>query len=97
MKPTSINKTTLLCPSTPPEMKNTIVFGVIGGTAEKPRVNYLRKGQSVTDKLIALSHPVNPTEVFRIATTCAANRCQNFDGKNLGSTFYRLPQTQVAQ
>lgn len=82
MKCISANKNPLLCPSAPPEMGNTIVFGVISGTVEAPRVTYLKKGQSVTEELMALSESVEPTEVFRIATSCATKKCQHFDGKN---------------
>jgi hypothetical protein len=71
-----------LCPSARPEWGDTIVFGVITGTKDEPNVTYLKESQPVTDELIELAKPVTPTEVFRIAGTCATNQCQHFDGAN---------------
>jgi hypothetical protein len=72
----------LLCPSAQPEMTDSVVFGVIGGTVEEPRLAYLTEPHPVTDELFALSGPVNPTEIFRFAAPCAAHACQHFDGSN---------------
>jgi len=71
-----------LCPSARPESEDSIVFGVIGGTETAPRLAYLKQTLPVTDELIAKASPVTPTEVFRMATPCATNRCINFDGKD---------------
>jgi hypothetical protein len=76
-----IDKTTL-CPSARPEWVGSIVFGVVSGTVEEPRVAYLKQPQSVTDELIARASPVTPTEVFRTAAACAESGCQHFDGKD---------------
>ncbi|MDJ0729011.1 MAG: nitrogen fixation protein [Crocosphaera sp.] len=75
-------KTTTLCPSSRPELPNSVIFGVISGTVEKPNVNYLKKTQPVTEKLLKLASPVTPAEVFRTASSCATNKCQHFDGNN---------------
>jgi hypothetical protein len=61
-------------------MEGSVVFGVIGGTADEPRVAYLDKPQPVSDELLALAEPVLPTEVFRFAAPCAGSGCQHFDG-----------------
>ncbi len=71
-----------LCPSSRPELENSKVFGIVTGTLEAPRVNYLSQTQPVTDELMALSDSVTPTEVFRTASPCVAKGCRNFDGKN---------------
>ncbi|AUB35003.1 hypothetical protein COO91_00851 [Nostoc flagelliforme CCNUN1] len=69
-----------LCPSAKPEMEGSVVFGVVGGTVEEPRLHHLIKPQPVTEDLLALSSPVAPTEIFRFAAPCASNACQHFDG-----------------
>ena len=76
------SETPPFCPSAQPEMAGSVVFGVIGGTVEEPRVGYLAEPQPVTEELLKLSAPVKPTEVFRIAAPCAGSACQHFDGTN---------------
>lgn len=71
-----------LCPSAKPEMDGSVVFGVVGGTVEKPRLAHLVEPQPVTDELLALSGSVTPTEIFRFAAPCAGSACQHFDGSN---------------
>lgn len=71
---------TPLCPSAQPEMDDSVIFGVVGGTPERPRLIHLSKPRPVTDELLALSDPVKPTEVFRFAAPCAGNGCKHFDG-----------------
>ncbi len=68
------------CPSAQPEMAGSIVFGIVGGTVEEPRLGYLDEPQPVTEDLLALSGPVKPTEVFRFAAPCAGSSCRHFDG-----------------
>jgi hypothetical protein len=68
-----------LCPSAQPNMENSVVFGVIGGTAEEPRTIFLNEAQPVSE-VEKLSGPVKPTEVFRIAANCAEHQCMHFDG-----------------
>ncbi|MDJ0845905.1 nitrogen fixation protein [Crocosphaera sp.] len=89
----SNNQKTTLCPSSNrPDLPNSIVFGIINGTVDKPHVTYLKKPQPVTEELMALAAPVTPAEVFRTATTCATNKCLHFDGNNC-----RLAQRVVDQ
>lgn len=81
MDDTSASNITL-CPSARPELADSVVFGILNGTVEEPRVTYLKQPQLVTDELIAQASPVTPTEIFRIAAPCATSACQHFDGKN---------------
>ncbi|NEP10920.1 MAG: nitrogen fixation protein [Symploca sp. SIO2C1] len=69
-----------LCPSSQANISGSVVFGVVGGTVETPKVAYLQEPQPVTDELLALAKPVEPTEVYRIAASCLENGCQHFNG-----------------
>jgi hypothetical protein len=71
-----------LCPSAQPEMADSILFGMVTGTVDEPRVAYLTEPQPVTDEILGLADPVKPTEVFRFAAPCAGRGCQHFDGVN---------------
>ncbi|MEN9518380.1 MAG: hypothetical protein RLZZ381_968 [Cyanobacteriota bacterium] len=71
-----------LCPSARADSFNSVVFGIVGGSVEQPDLKYLPELQPITEELIALASPVTPTEVFRIAATCATKQCQHFDGQN---------------
>jgi hypothetical protein len=82
MKGAKDTDTPPLCPSAQPEMADSVVFGVVGGTVEEPRVGYLKETLPVTDEILALASPVKPTEVFRFAAPCAGGGCQHFDGTN---------------
>jgi hypothetical protein len=68
------------CPSAQPAMSGSKVFGIVSGTPEEPRVGYLNEPQLVTDEILALTEPVNPTEVFRFTAPCAKDLCKHFDG-----------------
>jgi hypothetical protein len=70
----------LLCPSADPHMEGAVVFGVAGGSSASPRVAYLDQPQPATPEVLALSAPVKPAEVFRVAARCAETQCQHFDG-----------------
>lgn len=72
--------TPCLCPSAQPEMPGSLLFGVVTGSVDAPRVAYLTEPQPVSDELLALSGPVRPTEVFRFAAPCAMSQCRHFDG-----------------
>lgn len=69
-----------LCPSGRPEAGETVVFGIVGGTVAAPQVGYLTESVPVNDDVLALSGSVKPTEIFRMASTCAGHGCQHFDG-----------------
>lgn len=70
----------LLCPSARPEMRGSHVFGVVEGTVEAPRTSYLTEAIPATEELLASAHPVEATEVFRIAAPCAEMQCVHFSG-----------------
>lgn len=76
--------TALQCPSAQPDMVGARVFGVVGGSADQPRVGYLMEPQPVTPDLLALSGPVEPTEIFRFSAPCAESACSHFDGTDCG-------------
>jgi hypothetical protein len=80
------------CPSAQPDMAGSVVFGVVGGTVEQPRVAYLAEPLPVTPELLALADPVEPAEVFRFGAPCAESACRHFDG-----TRCRLVEALVAE
>jgi hypothetical protein len=71
----------LLCPSASPGLPGSRVFGVIGGTVEEPRVEYLPEPLPVTGHVLELAHPLAPAEVFRFTAPCAEAACRHFDGE----------------
>ena len=71
-----------LCPSAQPDMEGAVVFGIVRGTAEEPRVGYLEAPLAVSDEVLALTGAVRPTEVFRFGARCANGACAHFDGEN---------------
>jgi len=74
----------LLCPSAPPEWDGGVVFGVVLGTPDAPRVAPLAEPLPVTADVLALCEPATPTEVLRIAAPCANERCANFKHGSCG-------------
>ncbi len=73
---------TPFCPSASPQAAGGFAFGIVEGTASDPLVSYLTVPLSITDELLQLAEPANPTEVFRFAAPCAASGCSHFDGMN---------------
>jgi len=71
----------VLCPSAQPGIAGGVAFGVVGGTLEQPRVSWLERPVPITDDLLGLTAPVDPTEVLRIAAPCQ-EACCHFDGKD---------------
>lgn len=70
----------IMCPSAQPEMTGSVAFGVVGGTAEDPRVSWIEKPVPVTAEILALTGEVPPTQVLRIAAPCQESACCHFDG-----------------
>lgn len=68
----------LVCPSAQPEWDGAVAIGIVGGTAEHPHVRSLEKPVAVSDELLELADPVQPTEVFRFAATCLGSHCRHF-------------------
>jgi hypothetical protein len=85
----------VLCPSAQPEIAGCVAFGVVGGTVEQPRVAWLERPVPVTAGLLALSGPVHPTEVLRLAAPCQGNACCHFDGTDcrLATKLVQLLET----
>ncbi len=73
-----ISNTIPLCPSAQPDWANAIIIGVVSGSVEEPRVAYLDEPIPVNDELMAMTGPVKPTEVFRIAGCCVESKCVHF-------------------
>ncbi len=59
-----------------------MAFGVVRGTAEGPRVEWIERPVPLTADLLALTGPVPPTQVLRIAAPCQEDACCHFDGKD---------------
>ena len=51
-----------LCPSAQPAMEGSVVFGVVGGTSDEPRVGYLTEPQETGPAVLRLAETVKPTE-----------------------------------
>jgi len=66
----------ILCPSAQPWMEGSVAFGVVNGD----RVAWIEKPVPVTEELLALTGPVPPTQVLRIAAPCQEKLCCHFDG-----------------
>jgi len=68
-----------LCPSAQPGMDNCRILGVVQ-QLPTPRIVYLNEILPATDEILAMSAPLKPTEVFRLAATCAEHKSPHFDG-----------------
>ena len=66
------------CPSAQPEWKGSMVFGVVEGTVEEPRMTPLAEPVPVTVDLLKLARGVSPTEVYRFAAPCVQAGCAHF-------------------
>lgn len=72
---------TLDCPSAQPDMAGARIFGLIGGTVEQPRIQYLKKSAVVGKDRESKLGDIDPTKVFRFAATCEQSRCIHFSGE----------------
>jgi len=81
-----------LCPSAQPGMDRCRVLGVLQRDGPSPVLQYLEQSLPATPEVLALAAPLKPTEVFRLAATCAEHKCPHFDGVNcrLASRIVRL-------
>ncbi len=66
------------CPSGQPDMEGARIFGVVGGTADTPRVDYLKQDAIITDAMLGSLGGMDPTHVFRFAAKCEEGRCAQF-------------------
>ena len=69
-----------ICPSAQPGMPEVRVLGVVNFDGPTPVVDYLDTILPATDTVLAMTAPLPPTEVFRLAATCAEHGCPHFDG-----------------
>ena len=71
-----------LCPSAQPGMDRCQVLGVVQRDGPAPILEYLNEHVPASPEILAMSAPLKPTEVFRLAATCAEGKCPHFDGSN---------------
>jgi hypothetical protein len=71
-----------LCPSAQPGMDACRVLGVIQREGSAPKLEYLNHALAATPEILAMAAPLKPTEVFRLAATCAERKCPHFDGED---------------
>lgn len=69
-----------LCPSAQPGMDNCRILGVVQHDGPAPTIVYLNQIMPASQEVLALAAPLKPTEVFRLAATCAERKCPHFDG-----------------
>ena len=55
------------------------MLGVVAELKEGARVRYLEEPVPVTDELRALTQPVDPRRVLRVAAPCAGAACHHFE------------------
>jgi hypothetical protein len=57
-------------------------LGLVQWNGTTPRLEYLNEAVRATPEVLAMSSPLKPTEVFRLAATCAEHQCPHFDGQD---------------
>jgi len=45
-------------------------------------LQYMNEHVPATEEVLAMAAPLKPTEVFRLAATCAEHKCPHFDGSD---------------
>jgi hypothetical protein len=70
-----------LCPSAQPQTQGSLLIGVVGGSVDQPRAEFLEAPRPVTEDLLQLTYPVAPTEVLRVAAPCIGGACHHFVGR----------------
>ncbi|HEY7405560.1 MAG TPA: nitrogen fixation protein [Candidatus Angelobacter sp.] len=66
------------CPSAQPHMREARLLGVV----KNGETSYLAEPVPLTGELLAMTQPVGPSRVLRIAARCEENSCVHFDGVN---------------
>jgi hypothetical protein len=61
-------------------MVDTRILGVVSGDSDTPQLAYLNERVPATAEILAMSHPLDHGEVFRLAGRCEESRCKHFDG-----------------
>ena len=70
------------CPSAQPDMAEARVIGVVSGTAEAPRIAYLKAEAVMPASQVSMDGALSVSEVFRLAARCEEHRCSQFaDGR----------------
>ena len=69
-----------LCPSAQPGIDQCRILGVVQREGPTPMLEYLNQLVPATPEILAMAAPLKPTEVFRLAATCAEHACPHFDG-----------------
>ncbi|MFZ0481642.1 MAG: hypothetical protein WAL71_21055 [Terriglobales bacterium] len=69
-----------LCPSAQPGMDRCRVLGVVRRDGSAPMLEYLNENLPASPEVLAMAAPLKPTDVFRLAATCAEHKCPHFDG-----------------
>jgi hypothetical protein len=66
------------CPSAQPNMREARLLGIV----KNGETSYLAEAVPLTGELLAMTQPVSPSRVLRIAARCEENACMHFDGVN---------------
>jgi hypothetical protein len=61
-------------------MEDLQVLGVVSGSGEDARVSYVNARILATEELLAMTAPLPPAQVLRLAAKCEEKRCTHFDG-----------------
>ena len=70
------------CPSAQPDQAEARVIGVVSGTADAPRIAYLKAEAVVPAAEVSMQGDLSVSEVFRLAARCEEHRCSQFaDGR----------------
>jgi hypothetical protein len=70
------------CPSAQPDMHEARVFGLMSGTADQPRVAYLKQEAVIPASAVPDTGGLKAIEVFRFAARCEEGRCAQYaDGR----------------
>jgi hypothetical protein len=87
------------CPSSQPTVEGAQIFGIIGGTVDRPHASYLKKGVEVTPDLIEQVGDIDPKRVFRFSGQCMNSACGQFrNGQcRLGQDIVRMLKPVVEQ
>jgi hypothetical protein len=95
----------LSCPSAQPDMEDARIFGLVGGSVDKPEIAYLKRDALVGPDVIEQLGDLDPTHVFRFSAKCESSRCAQFENgkcglgirvaKQLPAVVTTLPSCQI--
>jgi hypothetical protein len=89
----------LLCPSSHPGIPGARVLGVVQHSEDGPDVLYLKELLRVTEAVLGMAAPLQPTEVFRMVAKCQTAKCPHFDGADcsLAARMVQILPAAVAE